>query len=116
MNVSMWTTYDDSKQLFQRKTHVGSISEVIICFSTMFEVSADLTVIESLTGLGFTVGGGGGLPFAIVINDLRNSTMLSLTIYVYFFGDRKHSFCIKWCTYQQCCRLNATQKYKMSVQ
>ena len=56
---------------------------VIICFSTKFEVSADLSVIESY------------LPFVTVINDLWNSTMLSLTNICVLFGDRKHSFCKK---------------------
>ena len=55
--------------VFQRKAHVllnkegptvksikqgGSDSEVIICFSTKFEVSADLTVIKSYNRFGIT--------------------------------------------------------------
>ena len=51
-----------------------------LCFSTKFEVSADLTVIGSYKGLGFT--------FVTLINDLRNSTMLSLTNICVLFGDR----------------------------
>ena len=42
--------------VFNGKAHVikqrGSDSEVIICFSTKFELSADLTVIESYNRFG----------------------------------------------------------------
>ena len=48
---------------------------VIICFSTKFEVSADLSVIESY------------LPFVTVINDLWNIVQCYRSqIYVYFLA------------------------------
>ena len=52
-----WTTYEESKQRFQRKSHVllnkeGPTVRSYLCLSTKFEVSADLTVIESYKGFG----------------------------------------------------------------
>ena len=55
----------------------GSDSEVIICFSTKFEVSVDLTVQVW------------DLPYVTVINDLWKRTMLSLTNICVLFGDCK---------------------------
>ena len=55
MNISMWKTYEESKQRFQRKDMIkkgGSDSEVMICFSSKFKVSAGLTVIEIYNGFG----------------------------------------------------------------
>ena len=77
----------------------GSDIEVIICFSTKFEVSADLTAIESY------------LPFVTVINDLWNSTMLSLTnICVLFWRSQTQFLQKKRCTYRLFRRLNRDTK------
>ena len=59
MNIPVWTAYGESKQCFQRKSHVLLNKEAptvrpYLCFSTKIEVSADLTVIESYKGVGLS--------------------------------------------------------------
>ena len=75
MNIPVWTTYEDFKQRFQRKAHVGSNSEVIICFSTNVELSADLKVIESYNSI-----------FDVHSTDI--STFVSTKVHVYMHTDR----------------------------